>query len=68
MVIYKIKFKRTKKSKWESGIRIEKSTNGDLFLDKYGNILPESKEGWVVWEAKDLLSDFSIDLTPILKD
>jgi len=68
MTIYKIKFKRTKESEWESGIRIEKSTTGDLFLDKDGNILPESKEGWIVWEAKDLLHHFCIDLTSILKD
>jgi hypothetical protein len=63
MTIYKIEFKRTKDSEWESGIKIElPQKDDDVMLDKTGTILNE------VWEAKWQTYDFCIDLTPILKD
>ena len=37
MVIYKIRFKRTKDSKWESGIKIETDEGADVYMNKFGN-------------------------------
>lgn len=62
MTIYKIKFKRTKESEWELGIRVENS-DGDLIIDKKGLVV----EG-LIYNFAQLCYDFCIDLTPILKD
>lgn len=61
MILYKIKFKRTKDSEWEYGIRTECSTN--TILDKEGNIV----EG-LLYEIVSLHFDFCLNLTPILKN
>jgi len=60
MLIYKIKFKRTKNSAWENGLFIEPS---DVIIDSLGNIV----EG-LVEDFTRLYFDFCIDLTSILKD
>lgn len=62
MTIYKIKFKRTKDSEWELGIRTE-SSNQDLIIDKNGLLV----EG-MIHDFAQICYDFCINLTPILKD
>ncbi len=62
MTIYKIRFKRTKDSIPENGIRIEGFDN-DLIIDNKGVIV----EG-MIYNADYLHYDFCIDLKPILKD
>ena len=63
MTIYKIKFKRTKDSEWESGIKIDlPEKDDDVYLDKTGTNLND------IYDCKWILADFCIDLTPILKD
>lgn len=60
MTIYKIKFKRTKESKWESGINIEAEPG--CILSKTGEVFHE------IYDWEPMTADFCIDLTPILKD
>ena len=63
MTIYKIKFKRTKESEWESGIRIEcPQQTDDLVLDNKGSSIHS------YFDYKANYYDFCIDLTSILKD
>lgn len=62
MTIYKIKFKRTKESEWENGIRIENFYD-DIIINSKG-FLVES----VLYKIDKLECDFCIDLTSILKD
>mgnify|MGYP007083457270 CR=1 FL=1 len=72
MTIYKIKFKRTKESEWESGIKLHtKDESKSIYLDKEGNILKTHDcKKWVVWDLNeyDHFKHFCIDLTLILKD
>lgn len=62
MTIYKIKFKRTKESEWESGFSVDPNVEAPFVITKTGEVL------YQIWDETKLEEDFCIDLTPILKD
>lgn len=61
MILKACKFKRTPKTNWEPGIRIEGET--DILIDKKGNLVTKVP----IYDIKDQIYDLCLDVTSILK-